>query len=1046
MARFFIDRPIFAWVIAIAIMLAGALAILTLPLEQYPDIAPTSIRVSATYSGASAQTVEDSVTQVIEQRMTGLDGLQSMSSSSSSTGSATVSLSFISGTDPDVAQMQVQNKLEQAMTQLPQAVQNQGVTVTKSGVDFLLIASLTSDDPDITSSDIGDYVASSLVDQISHIDGVGEVVTLGSGYAMRIWLNPALLEKFALMPSDISTALNAQNTQVSAGALGALPAVDGQQLSATITARSKLRSVTEFENVFLKANSDGSVVTLGDVARIELGSESYTVQGAYNGKPTTGMGVRLASGANALAVSAAVKAKLAQLSPFFPDQIKAEIGYDTTPFVRVSIEEVVKALAEAMLLVVLIMALFMQNLRATLIPAIAVPVVLLGTIGVLQVLGYSINTLTMFGMVLAIGLLVDDAIVVVENVERLITEEGLSPRDATRKSMDQITPALVGITLVLSAVFIPMAFFTGSTGVIYRQFSITIVSAMVLSVLVALTLTPALCASLLPPAGHAKIKGPLGSFFSAFNTGFLKSSEGYRNVVSKTLNRGGRMMVIYALLVAGLAYGFTRLPTSFLPDEDQGLLSLTVQLPSGATDSRTAAVLKDVEAYMGKQPEVAGFIALRGRGGDQAIGNMFIRLKDWSERGGSGQSAGALAQRFNRELSKTRDARVFVALPPAVRGLGSNAGFTLQLQDLGGLGQEVLQTARDRFIELAGQDDRITGVRASGVPASPQLKVSIDDQKASALGLTTANINATLSSALGGTYINDFINASRVKKVYMQGDAQYRMQPEDVLRWQVRNSAGDMVPLSSLASVAWDSGPSKLERYNGLSSYEIVGSPTENASSGDAMDAAEDIIAQLNQDVGQGIGFEWSGQSYQERLSGSQAPALYALSILFVFLCLAALYESWSVPFSVMLVVPMGVFGAVGATWMAGLSNDVYFQIGLLTTVGLSAKNAILIVEYAQQLQAQGATLVAATLEAVKLRLRPILMTSLAFMFGVLPLALSTGAGSGSRRAIGTGVLGGMLSATVLGLLFVPVLYVLIRSLFDRRRGADSVALQGVSE
>ncbi len=1044
MARFFIDRPIFAWVIAIVIMLAGALSIFMLPLEQYPDIAPTSIRVQATYTGASAQTVEDSVTQVIEQRMTGLDGLQSMSSSSSSTGSATVTLSFISGTDADVAQMQVQNKLEQAMTQLPQAVQNQGVTVTKSGSDFLMIANLTSDDPTITSGDIGDYVASSLVDQVSRIDGVGEVVTLGSGYAMRIWLNPTLLQKYALMPSDISTALTSQNTQVSAGALGALPAVEGQQLSATITARSKLRSVDQFEKVFLKANSDGSVVTLGDVARIELGRESYTVQGAYNGKPMAGMGVRLATGANALEVSSAVKAKLDQLAPFFPDQITYDIGYDTTPFVQVSIEEVVKALGEAMLLVVLIMALFMQNLRATLIPAIAVPVVLLGTFGVLQVFGYSINTLTMFGMVLAIGLLVDDAIVVVENVERLISEEGLSPRDATRKSMGQITPALVGITLVLSAVFIPMAFLSGSTGVIYRQFSITIVSAMVLSVLVALTLTPALCASLLPPAGHGMVNGPLGRFFSAFNTGFLRSSEGYRSLVSRTLGRPARMVVIYALLVAGLAYGFTRLPGSFLPDEDQGLLMAQVQLPTGATDSRTAAVLKEVEAYMGRQPEVASTIALRGLGGDQAIANMFIRLKDWSEREGEGQGAKALAQRFNRDLGKTRDARVFVLLPPAVRGLGSNAGFTLQLQDLGGLGQETLQAARDRFIELANQDARLTGVRASGVPASPQLQVDIDDQKASALGLSTADVNATLSSALGGTYINDFINASRVKKVYMQGDASYRMQPEDVLHWRVRNNAGDMVPLSSFASVAWSSGPSKLERYNGLSSYEIVGSPSASASSGEAMDAAEEIIARLNQEVGQGIGFEWSGQSYQERLSGSQAPALYALSILFVFLCLAALYESWSVPFSVMLVVPMGVIGAVAATWMAGLTNDVYFQIGLLTTVGLSAKNAILIVEYAQQLQAQGASLLAATLDAVKLRLRPILMTSLAFMFGVLPLAVSTGAGSGSRRAIGTGVLGGMVSATVLGLLFIPVLYVLIRKVFDWPRRAAPAQWEGV--
>jgi hydrophobe/amphiphile efflux-1 (HAE1) family protein len=1036
MARFFIDRPIFAWVIAICIMLAGALAIRGLPLEQYPDIAPTRISINASYNGASAQTVEDSVTQVIEQKMKGLDGLQSMSSSSSSSGSASVTLSFIAGTNSDVAQMQVQNKLQQAMTQLPQAVQNQGVTTSKSGTDFLLIANLTSSDPRVSSADIGDYVASTLVDQISRIDGVGDVTTLGASYAMRVWLNPQQLQKYALMPSDVTTALANQNTQVSAGQLGALPAVANQALTATLNARSKLRTVAEFQNVLLKTTADGASVRLGDVARIELGSESYTFQSRYNGQPSGGMGVKLATGANALAVAQAVKAKLDQLAPFFPQQMKAEIGYDTTPFVRVSVKEVLVTLAEAMVLVVLVMALFMQNLRATLIPAVAVPVVLLGTFGVLKVFGYSINTLTLFGMVLAIGLLVDDAIVVVENVERLITDQQLPPREATRRSMAEITPALVGISLVLSAVFIPMAFFGGSTGVIYRQFSITIVSAMALSVLVALTLTPALCASLLAPAGHAQIGGPLGRFFGAFNRGFLRSSSAYQGLVGRLLQRGLRMAVIYGLLVAGMAFSFTRLPTAFLPDEDQGLLMAMVQLPAGATDARTAQALTQVENYLAQQPEVAGVIALRGMGGDQSAGNLFIRLTDWSQRGASAQGAAALASRFTRELARLPDARAFVMLPPAVRGLGSSAGFTLELQDLGGLGQTALQQARDQFIALAAKDPRLTGVRASGLSASAQLQLSIDDRKAAALGVATADINSTLSTALGGTYVNDFINASRVKKVYVQGDAPYRMQPQDLMAWQVRNASGEMVPFSAFATLQWGSGPAKLERYNGLSSYEIVGSAPEGVSSGAAMAAAEAIVMQLQTTVGRGIGFEWAGQSYQERLSGSQAPALYALSILFVFLCLAALYESWAVPFSVMLVVPLGLIGAVLATWATGQSNDVYFQIGLLTTVGLSAKNAILIVEYAQQLQAAGTALVAATLQAVQLRLRPILMTSLAFMFGVLPLALSTGAGSGSRRAIGTGVLGGMATATLLGLVFVPLFYVFIRSVFRARPAA----------
>jgi hydrophobe/amphiphile efflux-1 (HAE1) family protein len=1043
MSRFFIDRPIFAWVISIVIMLSGALAITQLPLEQYPDIAPTSISVNATYTGASAQTVEDSVTQVIEQRMQGLDGLQSMSSESTSAGRARVSLSFVAGTDPDVAQMQVQNKVQQALTQLPESVQSQGVTVTKSGTDFLMIATFTSDDPNLSSVDIGDYVATSLQDTISRIDGVGQVQAFGSGYAMRIWLDPARLARYALMPSDITSAITAQNAQVSAGQVGALPAVQGQQLNAVITARSKLRTVDEFNNIVVKSATNGAIVRLADVARVELANESYTVQTRFNGKPSSAMGVQLASGANAMAVSTAVKARLAELAPLFPNQIHYDIAYDTTPFVKVSVEEVVITLAEAMVLVVLIMGIFLQSWRATLIPAIAVPVVLLGTFGVLAVAGYSINTLVLFGMVLAIGLLVDDAIVVVENVERVMHEEGLGPREATRKSMGEITPALVGISLVLSAVFIPMAFFGGSTGVIYRQFSLTIVAAMALSVVVALTLTPALCASLLRPQSGGRRSGPVGRvldrFFGAFNRGFDRGANRYRQGVQSTLGRAGRMVVIYGLLVLGLAFAFTRLPTSFLPDEDQGMLMAMVKMPAGATDARLDASLKTVEAYLQKQPEVGGVMALRGLSGDQASGNLFIRLNDWSERSGSGQDAASLVSRFNRDLSGTRDAQVFVMLPPAIRGLGSNAGFTLELQDLGGVGQAVLSQARDTLIAKANQDPRLTAVRASGLPDAAEISVTVDDRKASALGLSTANINATLSAAMGGSYVNDFLNKSRVKKVYVQGDAPFRMAPDDILQWSVRNTAGDMVPFSAFATVGWSSGPAKLERYGGLSAYEIVGSPANGVSSGVAMSAVEDIVATLPQ----GIGYTWAGQSYQERLSGNQAPMLYAISLLFVFLCLAALYESWSIPFSVMLVVPLGVIGAVVATWVTGLSNDVYFQIGLLTTVGLSAKNAILIVEFAQQLEQQGTRLVEATLQAVRQRLRPILMTSLAFGFGVLPLALASGAGSASRRAIGTGVLGGMVTATLLGLVFVPVFYVVVRQLFGRgRRPADQATAQ----
>jgi len=1041
-AHFFIDRPIFAWVIAIVIMLGGSLSISQLPLEQYPDIAPPTVKISATYTGASAKTVEDSVTQVIEQQMKGLDNLTYMSASSSSAGSASISLTFTAGTDPDVAQMQVQNKLQQAESRLPQSVQSEGLTVTKGGSDFLMIVALASDDPSVTGTQIGDYISTTLLDSISRIDGVGDVQTLGSGYAMRIWLDPALLEKYALMPSDISSALEAQNTEVSAGQLGALPAIKGQQLNATISARSKLQTVDEFRKVVVKSNSDGAVVLLGDVATLELGSESYDISTALNGKPAAAMGVQLAAGANALNVGKAVKAKLKEMEPFYPTemQLKNVIAYDTTPFVSLSIEEVVKALGEAIVLVVLIMFLFLQSLRATLIPAITVPVVLLGTFGVLALFGYSINTLTMFAMVLAIGLLVDDAIVVVENVERLMGE-GLSPVAATRQSMREISGALVGITLVLSAVFIPMAFFGGSTGIIYRQFSVTIVSAMVLSVLVAMTLTPALCATLLK-ARNGKGHGAQHGFFGWFNRTFERASAGYERWVGVVLRRWGRSLLLYGLVLVVMAVGYVSLATSFLPDEDQGILLAQIQLPVGATDSRTQAVIKQFEDYILQQPEVEAMISISGLGmggNSQNTARAFIRLKDWSERGGSGQGAAAIAQRATLALSSIGDADAFVMQPPTVRGLGQSSGFDLQLKDLGGLGHDALVAAREQFLELARKDARLLGVRSNGLDDAPQLKVSIDDRKAGALSLSTSDINSTLATALGGTYVNDFLNQGRVKKVYVQGQASSRMQAADLDHWFVRNSNNEMVPFSSFASSTWGYGSPLLERYNGNASLEIVGDPAPGVSSGDAMAAVEAIVRQLPQ----GIGYEWTGQSYQLRLSGSQAPLLYGISVLFVFLCLAALYESWSVPFSVILVVPLGVIGAVLATRVAGLSNDVYFQVGLLTTVGLAAKNAILIVEFAKHLQEQGSSVIDATLVAVRQRLRPILMTSLAFMFGVLPLALSTGAGSAGRQAIGTGVLGGMFSATVLGIFFVPLFFVLIRGRFGRVRSANQSAPTG---
>ncbi|MGC4394982.1 efflux RND transporter permease subunit [Hydrogenophaga sp. T2] len=1042
MAGFFIDRPIFAWVLAIVVMLAGAAAVLTLPLERYPDIAPTRISVNTSYPGASAKAIEDSVTQVIEQNLKGIDGLFSIESSSNASGTASTQLSFVAGTDPDLAQMQVQNKVAQSLSRLPQAVQAQGVRVTKAGTDFLMVVTLTSDDPAVSSADLGDYLSSTLQDIVSRVEGVGDVNIFGSGYAMRIWLDPARLQRYALVPGDIRNALLAQNTEVSAGQIGAPPSPEGQRLTAIVTARAKLQTAEQFRDIVLRVLPDGSVLRLGDVARVELGRDSYTTNIRSTGQTAAGMAIYPASGANALTTANAVKAKLAELEPFFPPGMKTTVTYDTTPFISVSIEGVVKTLIEAMVLVVVIMYLFMQNLRATLIPAIAVPVVLLGTFGVLAVAGYSINSLTMFGLVLAIGLLVDDAIVVVENVERLMREEGLDPREATRRSMKEISGALVGIAVVLSAVFIPMAFFGGSTGVIYRQFSITVVSAMVLSVLVAMSLSPALCATLLKPvhAGeHAAPGGPfgrvLGRAFGGFNRWFERMTERYVERVRWLSARGVRSFVVYLLVIAGMVLLYRALPTSFLPDEDQGSLQFQVRMAPGATAERLEAIAEDIEDYFAAQPEIRFYNFVRGSGGDQGSGQGFIRLTDWDQRPEAAQSAGALAERFSRELQRrVRDADVFVVQPPTVRGLGGSAGIQLFLQDLGGVGSEALAKARDQLLAAANQRPELNRARVNSLAETPQLQIHIDDHKAGTLGVSTTTINDTLSIAFGGSYVNDFLDRGRVKRVLVQGDAAFRAAPDSLRHWYVRNAEGAMVPFSAFATSDWVNGPRQLVRYNGSAAYEIQADVAPGVSSGAAMAAMEQVLSQMPP----GVGYEWSGRSYQERLSGNQAPMLYAISVLFIFLCLAALYESWSVPFSVMLVVPLGIVGALLAHHIGGQSNDVFFQVGLLTTVGLAAKNAILIVEFAQSLVDQGMGLLDATLKASRQRLRPILMTSLAFMMGVLPLALATGAGSGSQRAIGVGVLGGMASATALGIFFVPLFYLWVRRRFSARRAAPA--------
>ncbi|WP_449557705.1 efflux RND transporter permease subunit [Huaxiibacter chinensis] len=1033
MANFFIQRPIFAWVLAIILMIAGGLAILKLPIAQYPTIAPPAVAVTATYPGADAQTVQDTVTQVIEQNMNGIDNLMYMSSTSDSSGSVTITLTFESGTDPDIAQVQVQNKLQLAMPLLPQEVQQQGIGVEKSSSSFLLVAGFVSDNKKLSQDDISDYVASNVKDAISRTSGVGDVQLFGAQYAMRVWLDSNALNKYQLTPLDVINQLKIQNNQIAAGQLGGTPSIPGQQLNASIIAQTRLKTPEEFGKVTLKVNQDGSMVHLKDVARIELGGENYTMVTRINGQAATGLGIKLATGANALDTANAIKTKLAALQPFFPAGLRVVYPYDTTPFVKISIHEVVKTLFEAIVLVFLVMYLFLQNLRATLIPTIAVPVVLLGTFAILAAFGFSINTLTMFGMVLAIGLLVDDAIVVVENVERVMVEDKLPPKEATQKSMAQIQGALVGIAMVLSAVFIPMAFFGGSTGAIYRQFSLTIVSAMALSVLVALILTPALCATLLKPssADHHEKKG----FFGWFNHLFDKSVDHYSNSVSGILRKTGRYLVVYVLIVGGMAVLFLKLPTSFLPEEDQGVFMTMVQLPAGATQTRTQQILDQVQQYYLTQEKanvesvftVNGF-SFSGQG--QNAGIVFISLKPWEARPGEENSVSAIVGRATKAFSKIKDGLVFPFNLPAIIELGTATGFDFELIDQANLGHVQLTQARNQLLGMVREHpDLLVRVRPNGLEDTPQFKLDVDQEKAQALGISVSDINQTISTALGGTYVNDFIDHGRVKKVYVQADAPYRMLPGDVDNLYVRSANGEMVPFSAFSSARWISGSPRLERYNGLPSMEILGEAAQGKSTGEAMAMLESLAQKLPS----GIGYDWTGMSYQERLSGNQAPALYAISLIVVFLCLAALYESWSIPFSVMLVVPLGVVGALLAASLRGLNNDVYFQVGLLTTIGLSAKNAILIVEFAKDLMdKEGKGIIEATLEASRMRLRPILMTSLAFILGVLPLVISHGAGSGAQNAVGTGVMGGMLSATLLAIFFVPVFFVVVRRRFNR--------------
>jgi len=1037
MSRFFIDRPIFAWVIAILVMLGGAIGVLTLPIAQYPTIAPPAVSITATYPGASAETLQSTVTQVIEQQMKGLDHLEYLASTSDNSGAATITLTFAQGTNPDVAQVQVQNKLQLATALLPQEVQQQGLVVAKASRNFLLVVGLYADDR-YTSGDLGDYLVSKLQDPISRITGVGDTQIFGSQHAMRIWLDPFKLNSYGLSTSDIIAAINAQDAQVSAGQIGALPSSPGQELNAAVTAQSRLQTADQFQNILVKTNPDGSSVRLRDVARVELGQDNYNFVARFNGHPAAGMAVKLAPGANALATAEAVKLRVGELSAAFPPGVHVVFPNDSTPFVKLSIEEVVKTLFEAVILVFIVMYIFLQNWRATLIPTIAVPVVLLGTFGVLAVLGYSINTLTMFAMVLAIGLLVDDAIVVVENVERLMSEEGLSPKDAARKSMDEITGALVGIVLVLTAVFLPMALFGGSTGVIYRQFSVTIVSAMVLSILVALILTPALCATLLKPPHD---RAGRGGFFGWFNRTYDKGLERYEVGLRGMLGRWRRFAVIYGAIVVVLVLLFVRLPTGFLPDEDQGNLIGLVQLPAGATATRTQAAEKQISDYYlqheaGDIKSVFTAVGFSPAGSGQNAGIAFVTLKDWKDRPGPANRAKAIAARATRAFAQIRDAHIFALTPPSVPELGFTSGFDFELEDRGDLGHAGLAAAEGQFLGMAAQDRLLAAVRPNGLPDVPQLKVDVDQRRAQALGLSLADVNDTLTAAWGGTYVSDFIDQGRVKRIYVQGDAPFRALPDDLYRWYVRGASGALTPFSAFASTEWKFGPAQLQRYNGQPSIEIQGAPALGQSSGASMDEVEALVKRLPK----GVGFDWTGLSYEENMAGGKAVYLYALSILVVFLCLAALYESWSVPLAVLLVVPLGVVGAVLAVSVRGLSNDVFFQVGLLTTMGLSAKNAILIVEFAEMAARQGKNPFEAAVEAARLRLRPILMTSLAFIAGVFPLAVSTGAGSGGQNDIGTCVVGGMFTATVLAIFFVPLFFERVRHVFPHKTAEEPTA------
>jgi hydrophobe/amphiphile efflux-1 (HAE1) family protein len=1046
MSRFFIDRPVFAWVIAIIIMFAGALSITSLPVAQYPSIAPPAIAVSATYPGASAKTLEDTVTQVIEQKLNGIDHLRYIESQSTSAGTVQITVTFDGGTNPDIAQVQVQNKVALATPLLPQEVQLQGVRVTKSVNNFLMVVGFVSEDGSMSNADLADFNVSVIQDPISRVPGVGDIQNFGTQYAMRIWLDPDKLTKYQLATSDIVTAVKAQNAQVSAGALGDLPAVPGQLLNATIVAQSRLQTPAQFGEILLRVNPDGSRVLLRDVARIELGSESYTTLARYSGKPAAGMAIKPAAGANALDTVDAVKKKVAELEPFFPPGVKPIYPFDTTPFVRISVKEVVKTLLEAIVLVFLVIYLFLQNWRATLIPTIAVPVVLLGTFSVMAIAGFSINTLTLFGLVLAIGLLVDDAIVVVENVERVMQEEGLSPKEATRKSMDQISGALVGIGLVLCAAFIPMAFFSGSTGVIYRQFSLTIASAVALSVLVALILTPALCATMLKPIakGHHEQKR---GFFGWFNRKFDRSADKYASGVGTFLRHTGRALIFYALIGAAVVYLFERKPTGFLPDEDQGVLFAMAQLPPGSTREQSDAVLKKIEHHflVDEKENVEGMFGVlgfsfSGSGQNQVL--TFVKLKDWEQRKRPDQTVKAIQGRAMGDLLQYKDAFAFAFAPPAVLELGTATGFDVRLVDRGGIGHEALMNARNQMLGMAMQNPVLTRVRPNGLDDMPEYHIEVDQEKAATLGLSLGDVNTSISTILGSTYINDFIDKGRVKKVFLQGDAPFRMQPEDIGRWYLRNPNAatmqtaaqnqsgnqnqNMVPLSAISTAEWKLGSPKLERFNGQSSVALLGEASPGHSTGQAM---EEVI-KMAKALPAGVGVEWAGLSFEERLAGSKTVALYGTALILVFLCLAALYESWAIPFAVMMDMPLGALGVLAATSLRAYPNDIYFQIGLITIIGLSAKNAILVVEFAKESFDNGATLIDAALHAVRQRLRPILMTSLAFGLGVLPLALSHGAGSGSQNAIGTGIVGGAITTTLLGLFFVPLYFVVVLKLF----------------